>query len=164
MARATMVRAAALALAAIAALAAAAAAPASGCSCAVAPPFLDAVAAGTNVVDARVVKTVFLPHPIQEQDKKAVWSARLLTSFKGCTPPTFRLVSGANSAQCGVRLTVGVRYVFVLGAPDSKGNYRVSLCGTIRRWAALSYQDQQALRKMRTPYCPTLPRGGYSRR
>ena len=157
MARATLVRAAVLALAAVATLAAAAAAPASACSCAVAPPFLDAVAASSLVVDVKVVETVFLPHPIKEQHKDAVWSARLLTSYKGCAPPTIRLASGANSALCGVRLTVGVRYVFVLGAPNGDGNYRVSACGTFRRWADLSYRDQRALRKMRPHYCPTSP-------
>ncbi|OSX79466.1 hypothetical protein BU14_0076s0023 [Porphyra umbilicalis] len=158
MARATLVRAAALALAAVAALVAAAAAPASACSCSVAPPFLDAVAASSLVVDVKVVETVFLPHPINEQGKKAVWSARLLRSYKGCAPSTIGLWSGANPALCGVRLTVGVRYVFILGAPNSDGNYRVSLCGRFRRWDDLSYRDQQALRKMRPNYyCPKMP-------
>jgi len=153
MAPSMLARVATLAVAVAAALAAAAA-PAAACSCMRPPPLLEVAKAAEHVVRVKVTKTVFLPDPLEEQGKRAIWEGRVGSSFKGCTPRLIRLTSGANSALCGVRLTVGEVYLFLLRAAGSDGSYSVSSCDTFPRWADVGRADRRALRRINSLVCP----------
>ena len=64
------------------------------------------------------------------------------------------MTSGANSALCGVRLTVGETYLFVLRAADPDGSYSVSSCDTFLRWANVKKADRRALWRINSLVCP----------
>lgn len=143
----------AVAVAIVAAVAAAA--PAAACSCVPRPPLADAVAAATYAVRAKVTSAVFIPDPITQQSERAEWSAEAVTAFKGCLPSTFSITSGANGALCGVSLTVGTEYLFVLGPADGQGKFSVGLCSTFKVWGSLTAADRRVLANANDQVCPS---------
>lgn len=132
-----------------------AAAPVAACSCVPLPPLADAVAAATYVVRAKITSAVFIPDPIKQQTERAEWSAQLVTTFKGCLPSTFPITSGANGGLCGVSLTVGTEYLFVLRPADRNGKFSVGLCDTLKTWNSLTAADRRVLAGANNLVCPS---------
>ncbi|KAK1858862.1 hypothetical protein I4F81_001462 [Pyropia yezoensis] len=116
-----------------------------------------AVAASAFTIRATVTAAVFIPDPLEEQGKDKVYAATVRRSFKGCLPRRIELVSGANSALCGVTLQVGTTYLFVLRAADGAGKYRVSSCDTLRVWSEVSWADRKTLAGANNLVCPRSP-------
>lgn len=129
--------------------------PAAACSCALPPPYAKAVAKAVYAVRAKVTKAVFIPDPIEQQDKRAEWAARVITAYKGCLPRTIAITSGANSALCGISLTVGTEYVFLLRSSDFDGKFRVNSCDTTKTWADVTVADRRVLRRANDQVCPS---------
>lgn len=121
------------------------------------PPLSEAVAASAFTIRATVTAAVFIPDPLEEQGKDKVYAATVRRSFKGCLPRRIELVSGANSALCGVTLQVGTTYLFVLRAADGAGKYRVSSCDTLRVWSEVSWADRKTLAGANNLVCPRSP-------
>lgn len=153
----TLFRATAAALAVVVAVVTAAATPSAACSCLPPPPLSEAVAASAVTIRATVTAAVFIPDPLEEQGKDKVYAATVRRSFKGCLPRRIELVSGANSALCGVTLQVGTTYLFVLRAADAAGKYRVSSCDTLRVWSEVSWADRKTLAGANNLVCPRSP-------
>lgn len=151
---ATMALAAAVAAVAVAT-------PAAACSCAIPPPLAQVIASTVYTVKAKVTETVFIPHPLEQQHLNAEWKAQVQTAYKGCLPRTIRVVSGANSALCGVRLTVGTEYLFTLWGADSDGKYMVGSCSTFKSWPNVTAADRRALMSANRQVCPAPQSGGY---
>jgi len=155
MAPSTFGRVAALALAAV--VVAFVATPAAACRCGNSLGLDAAAKVAAHVVRVSVTKALFIPHPLKEQGKQAMWAGRVLGSFKGCTPRSIQLVSRANSALCGVSLTVGEEYLFMLRAANADGNYSVAACDTFRTWAEVELADRLALQRINNLVCPPAP-------
>lgn len=155
-ARATLLRFVAAVAAVVVVAAAAAPTPAAACSCARPPPFVDAVSAAVYVVRVKITKAVFIPDPIEQQGERAEWAADVVTAYKGCLPSTISITSGANSALCGISLTVGREWVFLLRSSDRDGKFRVSACSTTKAWPGeVTANDHRVLSRANNQVCPS---------
>lgn len=128
-----------------------AATPSSACRCAFADfptQYYRSVNAGSDVVAARVVRTLVRTRPSTGTDER-VYVLRVVRTYNGCrrTPYIARATTAVSSAACGVSLQRRVTYILPLAR---KGLSRLSSCGLVREAKSLSKADRKFLRSRET--------------
>lgn len=79
----------------------------------------------------------------------ATYQVEIITIFKG--EPTVEyaneitVVTGGNSALCGVYFEIGEEYLIDLWRSESTGDLRSGLCGITQTWSSVSKEDQALL-------------------
>lgn len=117
------------------------------CSCfeqrPIAEEFLQARTVALVEITKKTLKD-YTPDDSERLNEWYVYTARVIRGFKGALQRTIRFQSAANSAMCGVSMSVGKRYVIweqsVSGEEDQSSLPEIVLCSRTKP-ASLASKD-----------------------